>query len=136
MSHVSLTLPNTTELQAFCRAIRDCHREREQPLAIRFSEQATHIVLEGPVILLPMHPPLPKEAKIVGTVKQVDNRHEIHPQEKGKTINLHLDSELVAELEQIRRHVARKTQHEVILEMFVRGLRSFQQEHPEEGKKP
>lgn len=136
MKEVSLILPNTTEYQEICREIRDLHKKRNQPLTIYFSEGLTHIHLEAACLLLPDKRALSKEAKIEGTVKKMAGHYEIVPREKGKTINLYLDSELVAELEQIRSHVASKTQHEVILDMFIRGLRAYQAEKQEEKKEP
>ncbi|HZG15216.1 MAG TPA: hypothetical protein VE710_09370 [Candidatus Bathyarchaeia archaeon] len=132
MSKVVLTLPNTAEYQMICRDIRDLHKKRNQPLTIRFSEGLTHIQLEAPLLYIPDKRALGREAKIEGTVKKMAGHYEIHPREKGKTIHLFLDSELVTELEQIRSHVKKKTQHDVILDMFIRGLRAYQAEQEEE----
>jgi hypothetical protein len=136
MEHVSLMLPNTPENQALCRQIRDAHKKRSQPLTIRFDEGLTHIILEAPWLYVPDQRALGKDVQIRGQVRKMGAHYEIHPRVKGKTINLHLDSELVAELEQIRAHVASRTQHEVILEMFIRGMRAYQAEQEEQdGKK-
>lgn len=131
METVSIRLPNTIENQDYSRQIRDFHKKRGQPLSIRFSEELTHIVLEAPCLYLPQRKALGKGAIVDGVLKKNGSHYEIHPRSKGKTINLHLDSELVAELEQIRMKVSSKTQHEVILEMFIRGLRAYQAERDE-----
>jgi urease accessory protein UreE len=120
-----ITLANTLENQERSRQIRDFHKKKGQPLAIRFSEELTHIVLEAPCLYLPDRQVLGADAVVEGSVRKCTGHYEIHPRNKGKTINLHLDSELAAELEQIRARVSSKTQHDVILEMFVRGMRAY-----------
>ncbi|MFY0544269.1 hypothetical protein [Brevibacillus sp. H7] len=132
MEAASITFANSTENQELCRHIRDFHKKKGQPLTIRFSEGLTHIVLEAACLYLPNQQALGKDAIVKGSVKKCFSHYEIHPRSKGKTINLHLDSELVAELEQIRAHVASKTQHEVILEMFIRGMRAYREEQEEQ----
>jgi hypothetical protein len=132
MELASITLVNTVENQEYCRQIRDLHKKKKQPLTIRFSEGLTHIVLEAACLYLPDKRLLGRDTVINGYVKKCARHYEIHPRGKGKTINLHLDSELVAELEQIRACVTSKTQHEVIRELFIRGIRSFQSEQQAE----
>ncbi len=132
MDFAAITLPNTADNQERCRHIRDFHKKKGQPLTIRFSEGLTHIILEAPCLYVPDQQTLGKDVTVNGNVKKCTSHYEIHPKGKGKTINLHLDSELVAELEQIRTHVASKTQHEVILEMFIRGMRAYKAEQEEE----
>ncbi|MEJ8546101.1 hypothetical protein [Brevibacillus borstelensis] len=128
METAVITLNNTVENQEYSRQIRDFHKRKGQPLTIRFSEELTHIVLEAPCLYVPDRRILGKEAIVEGVVKKNSSHYEIHPRSRGKTVNLHLDSELVAELEQIRLKVASKTQHDVILDMFIRGLRAYQAE--------
>jgi hypothetical protein len=135
MQPASITLVNTRENQELCRHIRDLHKKKKQPLTIRFSEGLTHIVLEADCLYLPDQHQLGRDTVIDGYVKKCSRHYEIHPRGKGKTINLHLDSELVAELEQIRTRVTSKTQHEVILELFIRGIRAFQAEQEHEKEK-
>ncbi|MGD8191220.1 hypothetical protein ACQCN2_14670 [Brevibacillus ginsengisoli] len=128
MTRVSITFENTVENQDICRQIRRYHKKLEQPLLITFRDEATEIVLEAAILYIPDKKLLPKDATINGLVKKTTTHYEIHPRSKSKTINLHLDSELVAELEQIRQHVQSKTQHDVILEMFIRGMRAYRRE--------
>jgi len=126
-----MTLENTLANQQISRSIRDFHKKRGQPLAIRFSEEMTRIILEAPCLCLPgPHPPDAK-AVIDGQLRKCAGHVEIHPRSKGKTINLHLDSELVAELELIRSRVSSKPQSEVIRELFIRGMRSYLAEEEE-----
>lgn len=128
MTTVSITMANTIETQAICRQIRSYHKKLEQPLHVAFNTDATEISLEAAILYIPDKKLLPNEAVIHGLVKKTAKHYEIHPRAKSKTINLHLDSELVAELEQIRQHVQSKTQHDVILEMFIRGMRAYREE--------
>ncbi|REK65856.1 MAG: hypothetical protein DF221_04215 [Brevibacillus sp.] len=120
-----VTLANTPENQERSRQIRDFHKKKGQPLAIRFSEELTHIVLEAPCLYLPDRKLLGTDAVVDGSGRQCSGHYEIHPRSKGKTINLHLDSELAAELEQIRARVGSKTQHDVILDMVIRGMKAY-----------
>jgi hypothetical protein len=125
MEQAVITLENIPTNQETSRQIRDFHKKKGQPLAIRFSEELTHIILEAPCLFIPDAVQLDKEAIIDGHLRICSGHSEIHPRSKGKTVNLHLDSELVAELEQIRARVGSKTQHEVIRELFVRGMRAY-----------
>ncbi|MGG4442226.1 hypothetical protein [Brevibacillus fortis] len=120
-----ITLENTVTNQERSRQIRDLHKKKGQPLAIRFSEELTHIILEAPCLYIRHHEWLDEAVVIEGTIKKSAEYYELHPRTKGKTVNLHLDSELVAELELIRSLVSSKTQQEVLRELFVRGMRSY-----------
>ncbi|MED1918997.1 hypothetical protein ACFVS2_05975 [Brevibacillus sp. NPDC058079] len=120
-----ITLENTVANQERSRQIRDLHKKRGQTLAIRFSEELTHIILEAPCLYIPDQEWLGEAVVIEGIVKKSAEYYELHPRTKGKTVNLHLDSELVAELELIRSLVSSKTQQEVLRELFVRGMRSY-----------
>ena len=131
MTTVSILFPNTSENQKIARQIRNFHKELQQPLKVFFSEDATQLVLEAACLFVPDKSLLPTDAIINGLVNKTASHYEIQPRTKGKTINLHLDSELVAELEQIRKYVQSKTQHDVILEMFIRGIRAYREEQDE-----
>ncbi|MGN7470412.1 hypothetical protein [Brevibacillus sp. SAFN-007a] len=120
-----IMLENTVDNQELSRQIRDFHKKKGQPLAIRFSEALTHIILEAPCLYLPDPTQLDPRAILDGHIRQTAGHGEVHPRSKGKTVNLHLDSELVAELEQIRALVSSKTQQEVVRELFVRGMRAY-----------
>ncbi|TQK75261.1 hypothetical protein FB479_101873 [Brevibacillus sp. AG162] len=120
-----ITLENTVANQERSRQIRDLHKKKGQTLAIRFSEELTHIILEAPCLYIPDQEWLDEAIVIEGIVKKSAEYYELHPRTKGKTVNLHLDSELVAELELIRSLVSSKTQQEVLRELFVRGMRSY-----------
>ncbi|GED29214.1 hypothetical protein [Brevibacillus centrosporus] len=131
MELAAITLENTVPNQELSRRIRDFHKKKGQPLAIRFSEELTHIILEAPCLYVPAPQQLDDKAIVDGQVRKSADYFEIHPKSKGKTINLHLDSELVAELEMIRSRVSSKTQSEVIRELFIRGMRSYLREEEE-----
>jgi len=132
MELATITLENTVHNQEISRQIRDFHKKKGQPLTIRFSEELTHIILEAPCLYLPHADHLDQIAVFEGHLRKCPHHCEVHPRSKGKTVNLHLDSELVAELEQIRSLVSSKTQQEVIREMFIRGMRSYLAEKDEE----
>ncbi|MFD2371468.1 hypothetical protein ACFSO0_16195 [Brevibacillus sp. GCM10020057] len=131
MEQATITLENTPANQQISRTIRDFHKKKGHPLTIRFSEEMTHIILEAPCIYLPGPHPPDETAVIDGQLRKCAGHFEVHPKNKGKTINLHLDSELAAELEQIRSRVSSKTQSEVIRELFIRGMRSYLAEEEE-----
>ncbi|GED57963.1 hypothetical protein ABER61_19435 [Brevibacillus formosus] len=120
-----ITLENTVANQERSRQIRDLHKKKGQTLAIRFSEELTHIILEAPCLYIPDQEWLDEAVGFEGIVKKSTEYYELHPRTKGKTVNLHLDSELAAELELIRSLVSSKTQQEVLRELFVRGMRSY-----------
>ncbi|GED72282.1 hypothetical protein BRE01_59840 [Brevibacillus reuszeri] len=132
MELATITLENTVQNQEVSRQIRDYHKKKGQPLAIRFSEELTHIILEAPCLYVPDLEQLTQNIVIEGHLRKCSTHSEVHPRGKGKTVNLHLDSELVAELEQIRSHVNSKTQQEVIRELFIRGMRSYLAEQDEQ----
>lgn len=123
-----LTLQNNAVNQERSRQIRDYHKKKGQTLTIRFSEDLAHILLEAPCLFIPDPSLLGEGAVLDGWVKTCPDHLELYPQQEGTTIHLQLDSELMAELEQIRSLVSSKTQAEVIQEMLMRGLRSYQAE--------
>ena len=128
MERAVVTLQNTAVNQEKSRQIRDYHKKNGQPLTIRFSEELTHIILEAPCLFLPDPALLEGGAVVDGWIKNGPDHLEIHPLQEGTTIQLQLDSELIAELKQIRTIVSSKTQAEVIQEMLMRGLRAYQEE--------
>ncbi|WNC12347.1 hypothetical protein [Brevibacillus brevis] len=131
MNLAVITMENTVANQEVSRTIRDLHKKKGQPLAIRFSEELTHIILEAPCLYILEPELLDEKAVVDGQWRKAAHGYEIHPKCRGKTVHLHLDSELVAELELIRNRVNSKTQSEVIRELFIRGMRSYLEE--EEG---
>ncbi|QRG65317.1 hypothetical protein [Brevibacillus choshinensis] len=131
-----ITLENTVTNQEISRRIRDLHKKKGQPLAIRFSEELTHIILEAPCLYILNPDQFDDTAVIEGQLRHNHGHYEIHPKSKGKTVNLHLDSELVAELELIRSRVNSKTQSEVIRELFIRGMRAYLAEEEDMSTEP
>jgi hypothetical protein len=131
MELAAITLKNDLENQELSRQIRDFHKKKGQPLAIRFSEELTHICLEAPCLFIPSACLLGQDAVITGSLRTFSTHAEIVPAKSGETINLYLNSELIAELEHIRSLVSHKTKHEVIQEILMRGLRSYLAEREE-----
>ncbi|MGO0061227.1 hypothetical protein ACTID9_14600 [Brevibacillus fluminis] len=126
---VKITLENNACNQEKGRLIRDANRELGYPLHISFSEDLTRIVMEGEHIYLPDREMLSPDLSVEGQLKEKGKGYEIFPKDKGKTVNLHLDSELVAELEQIKQHFHHKTQHDVLLELFKKGIDQYKTEN-------
>lgn len=85
--------------------------------------------MEGDQIYLPDRRMLTQDVSVEGQLKEKGKGYEIIPKDKGKTVNLHLDSELVAELEQIKLHFHHKTQHDVLLELFKKGIDQYKTEN-------
>lgn len=129
MELAEITMKNDLANQEISRQIRDFHKKKGQPLAIRFSEELTHIILEAPCLFIPSPTLLGEEMMITGIVRTYSDHVEIVAPKSGETIHLYLNSELIAELELIRSLVNHKTQDEVIQEMLMRGLRSYLSEH-------
>lgn len=117
-----IKLQNTVQNQEAARLIRDENRSSSHPLAISFPDQATDILFESDLIHIPETVPLELITIVEGQAKKQNDGYIIQPSDKGKTINLHLDAGLVAELNEIRQHVMSKTQHDIILEIFKKGL--------------
>lgn len=126
---VKLTLVNNPTNQEKGRIIRDANRDMGVPLHISFSDDLSKIVIEGEHIFLPKKSMLTDEILIDGQLKEKGRGYEIISKDKGKTVNLHLDSELAAELEQIKLHFQHKTQHDVLLELFKKGLDQYKIEN-------
>ncbi|GAB7388733.1 hypothetical protein BSNK01_25710 [Bacillaceae bacterium] len=123
-----IRLKNVLENQEKARRLRDFNRQAGNSLLVSFSDDLSEIVLEGERIVIPEKSWLSGNVGVEGKLEENEIGYELSPQEKGKTVNLHLDAELVAELEQIKNHVRSKTQHEIVLELFKRGLSQYKEE--------
>lgn len=120
-----IKIQNTPANQEKARLIRNETRSSGHPAAISFSEDVTDIFFESDLIRIPDSVPFDVITVLEGQSKMRDGGYDIQPVDKGKTINLHLDAGLVAELNDIRQHVLSKTQHDIILEIFKKGLDHF-----------
>jgi hypothetical protein len=120
-----ILIQNTLENQEKARLIRNENRGSDHPVTISFSEDAAEIFFEGDLIRIPDSVPFELLTIVEGQEKKRDDGYDIQPADKGKTVNLHLDAGLVAELNEIRQHVMSKTQHDIILEIFKKGLDHF-----------
>ncbi|MCP3762907.1 hypothetical protein NLX67_10960 [Domibacillus sp. A3M-37] len=120
-----INIQNTLDNQEKARLIRNENRSSGYPVTISFSEDAAEICFEGDLIRIPDSVPFDIIAVVDGQSKMRDGGYDIQPADKGKTVNLHLDAGLVAELNDIRQHVMSKTQHDIILEIFKKGLDHF-----------
>jgi hypothetical protein len=126
---VSIEIKNTNENILIARKIRDENKHVCEKFNLRFTEDNSTIIIEGEKLIIPEKKLLTKEMKINGILKPLPNGFEILDEEKGKTVNLHLDAELVKEINIIRSYVKSKTQHDVLLELFKKGLEQFKKEN-------
>ncbi|KIL73208.1 hypothetical protein [Bacillus badius] len=123
-----IKLTNTVPNQEIARKIKRANQAINNVLDISFAKDLSAIFFEGEIIVIPEKAWFSDSVILEGQAKETDNGYEIRPKDKGKTINLHLDAELVAELNEIRQHVMSKTQHEIILDLFKKGLEQYNKE--------
>lgn len=121
-------MPNTLENQHIARQLRDANRQADNTLHVSFDADLKYIILKGNQIVVPDKHVFSDEMNIEGELKKKGKGYLIQPKDKGKTVNLHLDSELVSELEEIKRHVQSKTQHDLLLTVFKKGLAQYKSE--------
>jgi hypothetical protein len=124
-----IRLKNTIPNQEIARKMREANREANNLIDISFKEDLSEIFFEGERILIPEKSWFDEDMLVKGHAKEKDGVIEIFPQDKGKTINLHLDAELVAELNEIKNHIMSKTQHDIILDLFKKGLDLYNKEN-------
>lgn len=122
---VFLKLPNSLEYQELSRQIRDLNKSQQNDVTISFSEDLKKIVVEGETIFLPDDSALDEQAECSGEIKSRDQLVKIVPEDRGKTVNLHLDFHLAKELEEIRKHVSSKTQQDILLDIFKKGIQQY-----------
>lgn len=115
--------------QEIARKIREANRNANNPIDISFKEDLTEIFFEGERILIPEKAMFTEAMLVHGQVKEKAETLEISPKDKGKTVNLHLDADLVAELNEIKNHIVSKTQHDIILEIFKKGMDQYNKEN-------
>lgn len=126
-----IKMKNTLENQKLARKIRDANLKENTTAEISFNKDLSEIYFEGEEIWIPNQDWFTKEMLVEGRVKQKDNGVEIQPIDKGKTVNIHLDADLVAELNDIRNHVMSKSQHDIVLELFKKGIDQYNKENSE-----
>lgn len=124
-----IKLKNTIPNQEIGRKIKEANRKANNLVDISFKEDLSEILFEGERILIPEKSWYSKEMLVNGQAKEIDGAIEISPKDKGKTVNLYLDAELVSELNEIKNHIVSKTQHDIILELFKKGLDQFNKEN-------
>ncbi|WP_338752983.1 hypothetical protein [Bacillus sp. FJAT-52991] len=125
---VKIVLENTVPNQEIARKIKQANQQANHFLTISFEQDLSKIYFEGEVIILPDKSCFSEEMILEGFAKKTEQGYEIKPKDKGKTINLHLDANLVAELNEIKNHVISKTQHDIILDLFKKGLDQYNKE--------
>lgn len=124
-----IRLLNTVQNQEIARKIKQANQAANNTLDISFEKDLSQIFFEGDSIFIPDKSWFSDDMVIEGQAKESENGYEIRPRDKGKTINLHLDAELVAELNEIKNHVMSKTQHDIILDLFKKGLDQYNKEN-------
>ncbi|WP_203364307.1 hypothetical protein [Bacillus sp. REN10] len=125
---VKIALENNVPNQTIARKIKQANQQANHFLTISFEQDLSKIYFEGDIIIIPDKSFFSEAIIIEGQAKEIENGYEIRPKDKGKTINLHLDADLVAELNEIKNHVISKTQHDIILDLFKKGLDQYNQE--------
>ncbi len=125
---VKIKLTNTTKNQELARKIRDANQEIDNSINISFNKDLTEIYFEGEYIWIPEKNWFNEEMVLEGQAKMKENGYDIQPKDKGKTVNIHIDADLVAELNEIKQHVLNKTQHDIVLELFKKGLDQYNKE--------
>ncbi|MGP7818179.1 hypothetical protein [Niallia sp. 01092] len=123
-----IKMKNTTKNQEIGRKIRDSNHKDGNLIEISFNSDLSEIFFEGEEISITQKEWFSNDMLVEGQLKEKENGYIILPKDKGKTINLYLDSELVKELNEIRRHVISKTQHDIVLEVFKKGLDHYKKE--------
>lgn len=124
-----IQLANTVPNQEVARKIKQANEASGNRLHISFEKDLSTIFIEGEWIVIPNKTWFTNDILIEGQAMENEDSYEIKPKDKGKTINLHLDAELVAELNEIRNHVMSKTQHDLILDLFKKGLDQYNKEN-------
>ncbi|SFE81794.1 hypothetical protein [Alteribacillus iranensis] len=124
-----IKMKNSIENQSIARNIRDANRERSNTAEISFSKDLSEIYFEGDEIWIPEKQWFTEEMLVEGQAKEREEGIEIQPVDKGKTVNIHLDADLVAELNDIKNHVMSKSQHDIVLELFKKGIDQYNKEH-------
>ncbi|MMZ54317.1 hypothetical protein D1872_161360 [compost metagenome] len=132
---VSIEIKNTNNNILIARKIRDANKDSADGFNLKFTEDNSMIVMEGEKLTIPDKALLTGEMKVNGMIKPLSDGFEILDEEKGKTVNLHLDAELVKEINVIRSYVKSKTQHDVLLELFKKGLEQYKKENDTEQKR-
>ncbi|QSO49249.1 hypothetical protein [Alicyclobacillus mengziensis] len=130
-----VTLLNTSDNIKLARQVRDLNQKKDASVEVRFSVDYREIHFSGEIIYLPQEVTLLKEFTIVeGELVTLRGESCILDRNRAKTVNVHLDSELVAEINAIRDYIALNknraknitsgegTQHEILLEMLRRGI--------------
>ncbi|MBN6185981.1 hypothetical protein JQN58_03145 [Aneurinibacillus sp. BA2021] len=124
----SIEMKNTNDTILIARKIRDVNKKAGIGFTIKFTDDHRTLVIEGERLIIPDRAMLTGEMEIHGVLKPSPDGFEIVDEEKGKTVNLHLDAELVKEINVIRSYVKSKTQHDVLLELFKKGLAQYKKE--------
>ncbi|WP_240376845.1 hypothetical protein [Bacillus piscicola] len=124
-----IKMKNTLDNQKKAREIRDANRDNTKLAEITFSDDLKEIYFEGEGIWIPDKTWYSKDMLVEGQAKEKNGGIEIQPVDKGKTVNIHLDADLVAELNEIRDHVMSKSQHDIVLELFKKGIDQYNKEN-------
>lgn len=132
MAEVSLL--NTPKGLKLARQIRELNDREDASIEVCFSDDYQKVYFSGEIIYLP-HEVLSYEGVTMsdGELVTLHGKSCILNRNRAKTVNVHLDSDLVAEINAIREYISLNksriqditpegTQHEIILEMLRRGI--------------
>ncbi len=136
-----IVLENSGDGIKLARKIRNMNNEKSSMLSIEFLEDNRKIQLNGEVVYLPNEIDTKQECSdIIGEVIETEDCLCIIDIVRPKTVNVHLDSELVAEISAIQECFLNKkanyskqkmkdaTQHEVMLAVLRRGIHQFKKD--------
>lgn len=138
----AITLGNSKKGIKLAREIRNLNHKKSASLIIGFSENNQEIHINGEIIYLP--PTLSVEddcLEINGEVVKTQDNLCVIDMIRPKTVNVHLDSELVGEINAIREFILNNkemisnpeikdttTQHEILLAVLRRGVNQLKKD--------
>lgn|GEM_PF-6350360 len=124
-------LRNTPKNLKLSRQIRDLNQSEDASIDIHFSDDYQQVYFSGELIYLPHQVVSEGDFAVSnGELVTLRGKYCVLNRNRAKTVNVHLDSDLVAEINAIRDYISlhkslitpEGTQHEIILEMLRRGI--------------
>ncbi len=138
----TITLINTAEYIKLAREIRNLNDKKSSNIAIDFSEDNQRIHMNGEIIYIPNDIDLISERiTISGEIIETGDCLCVIDAVRPKTVNVHLDSVLVGEINAIRDFIINNqerlssteikdtaTQHAILLAVLRRGVKQFKKD--------
>jgi hypothetical protein len=138
----AITLENTKKSIKLAREIRNLNNKKSSTLVIDFTEDNQKIHINGEIVYLPITFQIENDClEVHGEVMNTQECLCIVDMVRPKTVNVHLDSELVGEINAIREFIFNNkdtisspeikdttTQHEVLLAALRRGVNQIKKD--------